>query len=175
MPDKEHRAAKAGRYVRAAGIVFNNTVERQKAAAAERATTPKPVPAAPPPPPPPVPTKDLMGKAVFAGFIASLAAVLLLLLHASDALNGGAKTIFLLVLGGLLLAEAALLTTNWRQANQRLGQRLLNRIWGRRGPMNKRERAFARAVRDVLVLIGIGFLGGAVFALLTAVVGSSPA
>ena len=37
--------------------------------------------------------------------------------------------------------------------------------------MNKRERAFARAVRDALTLVGIAFLGGAVYALLTAAVG----
>ena len=94
-----------------------------------------------------------------------------MLVHAEDALSSSAKTILLVVLGVILLAEAALLTTNWRQANQRLGQRLLNRVWGRRGPMNKRERAFARAVRDALTLIGIVFLGGAVYALLTAAVG----
>jgi hypothetical protein len=171
VPDKEHPAAKAGRYVRAAGIVFNNTVERQKAAAAERAAQPKPVPPAPPPPPPPAPTKDLTGKAVFAGFIASFVAILLLLLHADNALSGGARTIFLLVLGGLLLIMAGLLASNWHRANERIGQRLLTRMWGSRGPMNKREKTVARIVRDALTLIGICFLGGAVYALLTAAVG----
>jgi len=170
VPDKEHPAAKAGRYVRAAGIVIGKEMDRRQAAAAARAEAPKPVPAAPPPPPPPVPTKDLAGRALFVGFIASIAALLLILLHANDALNGGAETIFLLVLAALLLVEAGLITTNWHQANQRIGQRLLTRVWGSRGPMNKRERAFARLIRDALTLIGICFLGGGVFALVTAIV-----
>jgi hypothetical protein len=171
VPDKEHPAAKAGRYVRAAGIVIGKEIDRRNEAAAARAAAPKPIPAAPPPPPPPVPTKDLGGRAVFAGFVASIAALVLVLLHANDALSGESKTIFLLVLAALLLAEAALITTNWHQANQRLGQRLLTRVWGSRGPMNKRERAFARVIRDALTLIGICFLGGGVFALVTAIVG----
>jgi hypothetical protein len=171
VPDKEHPAAKAGRYVRAAGIVIGKEMDRRNEAAAARAAAPKPVPAAPPPPPPPVPTKDLAGRAVFAGFVASIGALVLVLLHANDALKGEAKTIFLVILGAVLVVEAALLTTNWRQANQRIGQRLLTRVWGSRGPMNKRERAFSRLVRDALILIGICFLGGGVFALVTALVG----
>ena len=171
MTDKEHPAAKAGRYVRAAGIVIGKEIDRRNAAAAARAAAPKPVPAAPPPPPPPLPTKDFAGRALFVGFLASLAAVLLLLVHANDALGGGAGTIFLLVLAAVLLVEAGLITSNWRQANQRIGQRLLTRVWGSRGPMNKRERAFARGVRDALTLIGICFLAAGVFALLTAIVG----
>ena len=170
MPDKEHPAAKAGRYVRAAGIVLGREADRRSAAAAAAAAAPKPAPAPPPPPPAPFATADLAGKTIFVGFLVSLVCLGLVLVHAEDALSSSAKTILLVVLGVILLAEAALLTTNWRQANQRLGQRLLNRVWGRRGPMNKRERAFARALRDTLTLIGIIFLGGAVYALLTAAV-----
>jgi hypothetical protein len=169
VPDKEHPAAKAGRYVRAAGIVLGREIDRRSAAAAAAAAA-KPAPA-PPPPPAPFPTGDLAGRAVFAGLLLSLACIALLLVHAEDALSPRGKTVALVVVGAILLAEATLLTSNWRQANQRLGQRLLNRVWGRRGPMNKRERAFARAVRDALTLVGIAFLGGAVYALLTAAVG----
>jgi hypothetical protein len=171
VPDREHPAAKAGRYVRAAGIVIGKEVERRSAAADARAAAPKPVPAAPPPPPPPVPTNDLLGKLMFAGFLASLGAGGLLLLHANDALSGEAHTIVLLAAAALLLGEAALLTTNYRLGNERIGQRLLTRVWGSRGPVNRRERAFARVVRDALILLGIGFLTGGVYALLTAIVG----
>jgi hypothetical protein len=170
VPDKEHPAAKAGRYVRAAGIVLGREIDRRSAAAAAAAAA-RPAPAPPPPPPAPLPTGDLAGRAVFAGFLLSLGCLVLLLVHAEDALSSRAKTVALVVLGVILLAEAVLLTSNWRQANQRLGQRLLNRVWGRRGPMNRRERAFARAVRDALTLVGIVLLGGAVYALLTAAVG----
>jgi hypothetical protein len=170
VPDKEHPAAKAGRYVRAAGIVLGREVDRRSTAAAAAASAPKPVPAPPAPPPAPFATADLAGTTIFVGFLVSLVCLGLILVHAEDAFSSSARTIALVVPGVILLAEAALLTSNWRQANQRLGQRLLNRVWGRRGPMNKRERAFARAVRDTVTLIGIIFLGGAVYALLTAAV-----
>jgi hypothetical protein len=170
VPDKEHPAAKAGRYVRAAGIVLGREADRRSAAAASAAAAPKPAPTPPAPPPAPFATADLAGKGVFVGFLASLVCLGLVLVHADDAFSSSAKTIVLAGLGAILVVEAALLTSNWRQANQRLGQRLLNRIWGRRGPMNKRERAFARAVRDTVTLIGIVFLGAGVYALLTAAI-----
>jgi hypothetical protein len=166
LSEKEHPAAKAGRYVRAAGQVLGREVDRRAAAAAAR-----PAPAAPPPPPPPVPTKDVYGKAVFGAFILSLIALLIVILHGEDVLAGSGKTISGLVLGAILLLEAALLTSNWRQANERIGQRLLNRVWGPRGAENRRERLFARAVRDALTLLGIAFLAAGVFAVLVATIG----
>ncbi len=72
-----------------------------------------------------------------------------------------------------MFLEAALLISNWRQSNERIGQRLLNRAWGPRGPMNRREKMFARIVRDALTLLGIGFLAAGVFELLVATVGYS--
>jgi hypothetical protein len=68
-----------------------------------------------------------------------------------------------------MLLEAGLLTSNWKRANERVGQRLLNRMWGMRGAVTRRERAFARLVRDVLTLLGIAFLAAGVFAVLVAV------
>ena len=166
MSEKEHPAAKAGRYVRAAGIVLGREVDRRAAAAAAR-----PAPAAPPPPLPPAPTADLYGRAVFGTFVASLVALLIVMLHGEDVFAGGARTISRLVLGAIMLLEAALLTSNWRGANERIGQRLLNRVWGPRSAENRRERAFARVVRDALTLIGIGLLAAGVFAVLVATIG----
>jgi hypothetical protein len=76
-----------------------------------------------------------------------------------------------LVLAGVLFLEAFLLLSNWRGANQRLVQRLLNRVWGPRGAMNRREKSFARICRDLLTLVGIIWLAAAVFELLTATIG----
>ena len=170
VADKEHPAAKAGRYVRAAGIVLGKEIDRRAAAAAAR---PAPVPVAPPPPPPPAAdTKSAFGKAVFRFFVVSLVVLGLVILHFADLAPSGGRTITRLVFAGILLVEAFLLITNWRQANQRVGQRLLNRVFGSaRGPMNRRERGFSRAVRDVLTLLGIGFLAAGVFELLVAFVG----
>jgi hypothetical protein len=166
LSEKEHPAAKAGRYVRAAGQVLGREVDRRAAAAAAR-----PAPAAPPPPPPPVPTTDLYGKAVFGSFVASLVALLIVLLHGEDVLSGSGRTISHLALGAIMLLEAALLTSNWKRANERIGQRLLNRVWGPRGAENRRERLFARVVRDALTLVGIGLLAAGVFAVLVATIG----
>ena len=58
-----------------------------------------------------------------------------------------------------------------RGANQRLVQRVLNRVWGPRGAMNRREKSFARICRDLLTLVGIVWLAAAVFELLTATIG----
>ncbi len=169
MPDKEHPASKAGRYVRAAGIVIGKEVDRRAQAAAAR---PAPVAPPPPPPPPPAPaTHNITGKALFGFFILSLVTFGLVILHFDDALPHGSKTIGHLVLGGILLVEAGLLISNWQQSNQRIGQRMLTKMWGPRGPVTRRERFFARGVRDVLTLLGIIFLAAAVFELLVATVG----
>ena len=169
MPDKEHPASKAGRYVRAAGIVIGKEVDRRAQAAAER---PAPVAPPPPPPPPPAPaTHNIGGKALFAFFIFSLVTFGLVILHFDDALPKGSKTIGHLILAGIMFAQAVLLISNWQQSNERIGQRMLTKMWGHRGAVTRRERFFARGVRDVLTLLGIAFLAVGVFEFLVATVG----
>jgi len=146
--------------------VLGREVDRRAAAAAAR-----PAPAAPPPPLPPVPTADLYGKAAFGTLMVSLVALLIVMLHGEDLLPGSGKTVARLVLGATMLLESALLTTNWKRANERIGQRLLNRVWGARSAENRRERLFARIVRDALTLLGIAFLAAGVFAVLVATIG----
>ena len=68
MPDKEHPASKAGRYVRAAGIVVGKEIDKRATAAA--AKPPPPPKAPPPPPPPPAETTTFTGKAIFRFFLA---------------------------------------------------------------------------------------------------------
>jgi len=166
VPEPEHPAAKAGRLVRAVGLGIARELEK-------RADAPPKQPPAPLPPPPPLPTRDLVGRTVFYGFVLSLLAFLLVALR-FEMLFGGthtAKLTLRLVLAGILFFEAYLLLSNWRNANQRLGQRLLTRVWGPRGPINRREKTFARLLRDGLTLVGIVWLAAAVFELLTATVG----
>jgi hypothetical protein len=165
VPEQEHPAAKAGRLVRAAGLALQRGLEKR---------TPPPSPprvAPPPPPPPPVPTAGIVGQLVFATFLLSLVAFLLVVLHVEMALGGRTRTIFRLALGGVMLLEAALLTSNGLRANERLAQRLANRTWGPRGAINRRERFLARFARDALTLVGIAFLAAGAFELLEATVG----
>ena len=165
MPDPNHPAAKAGRIVRAVGLGIARELEKRADAPPRQRPTP-------PPPPPPVPTGGFIGTAVFYAFVVGLIAGVLSLLKADTLAHGTPRLVFRLVLGGVMLYVATLLTSNWRLANQRLGQRLLNRMWGPRGAGNARERFVARRVRDLLTLVGILFLAGGVFEVLTAFVGT---
>ena len=122
-------------------------------------------------PPPAVPTHTFAGRLVFGAFVASLIAFLIVVLRVEMLFSGTPKTVLQLVLAVILLAGALMLLGNWRRANQRIVQRLANRVWGPRGAMNRRERFFAGAVRDGLKLLGIAFLALAVWELLAATVG----
>jgi hypothetical protein len=160
---KEHPAAKAGRYVRAAGIVVGKEIDRRAADSAAR-----PAPAAPPPPPPPpapVPTGGVLGKTVFGFFVVALVVLGLTVLRFLDFIPSSERGLARVVAAVISFAEAFLLIFNWRQANERVGQRLLTRMWGPRGAINRREKTAARIVRDVLALLGVAFLAAGVFQL----------
>lgn len=169
MAEREHPAAKAGRFVRAAGRAGAAAVREYEKQATAR---PQPAPTPAPPPPPAIATHDLLGRIVFGGFIAALAALALVALRVETLIGShGPRLVFRLVLAGILALEALLLLSNWAGSNQRLGQRLLTRVWGPRGAATRREKAFARVVRDALTLVGIAFLAAAVFELLAATIG----
>lgn len=152
--------------MRAVGLGIARELEKR----AEAPAKPKPEPL---PPPPPANTGGFVGRLVFAGLVGSLLAFLLVVLRFETLLGSShdAKLTVRLVLAALLFLEAFLLLSNWRGANQRLVQRLLNRVWGPRGAMNRREKTFARICRDVMTLVGIVWLAAAVFELLTATIG----
>jgi hypothetical protein len=133
--------------------------------------------AAPPnevPPPPPAPARSggFVGRLVFYGFVISTVLFVLVVVRAEVLLNGTGRAGVQIAIAIVLLAEAGLLLRNWRGANQRLGQRLLTRVWGPRGPVTRGERIFARTVRDLLTLVGIVWLATGVFELLSATVGT---
>jgi hypothetical protein len=168
MADKEHPAAKAGRFVRAAGIALGKEIDRRAEAAAAR---PAPAAPPPPPPPPPVPTESLLGRIAFFTFVGCLVILGLTLLHLDELVPGEAQKILRLVLASVLFAGAVMLLTNWHEMRERIGQRLLNHLWGRRSAVNRREKTFARILREVLTLVGIAFLAAAVYQLLVAIFG----
>jgi len=174
VSEPEHPAAKAGRLVRAVGLGIARELEKRAEAApkarAEAAPKARPEPL---PPPPPANTGGFVGRLVFAGLVGSLIAFLLVVLRFETLLGSthDAKLTIRLVLAAILFLESFLVLSNWRGANQRLVQRLLNRMWGPRGAMNRREKTFARICRDLLTLVGIVWLAAAVFELLTATVG----
>jgi hypothetical protein len=170
LADKEHPASKAGRYVRAAGIVIGKEIDRRSAAAAEKAAAPPPPP--PPPPPAPVETHTFAGRWIFRLFVLSLVVLGLSVLHLDELLPSQGGKIVRLSLAALLGFSALVLLTNWNRGNERIGQRLLTRMWGPRAPVTRREKFAARAVRDVLTLVGIGFLAAAVYQLLVATIGT---
>jgi hypothetical protein len=166
VSEPEHPAAKAGRLVRSVGLGIARELEK-------RADAPPKAPPEPPPPPPAENTRGVVGRVVFLGLAAAAVAFLLVLLRIETLVGSthNAKLIFRLVLAGLLFFEAFLLLTNWRGANQRLVQRMLTKMWGPRGAMNRREKSFARICRDLMTFVGIAFLAAAIFELLTATIG----
>jgi hypothetical protein len=182
VPEQEHPAAKAGRFVRAAGNAISRELEKQAAkpprvksvpSAPPRAAAPPKVP--PPnvaaPPPPPVPTGGFLGRAIFLSFVVSLFAFLLVVLRVEMVFKSTPKTVLQLTLGVILLTVAFMLMSNWQRTNQRLVQRLLTRMWGPRAAMNRRERFFAGAARDGLKVLAIAFLALGTLEILGATVG----
>jgi hypothetical protein len=153
--------------VRAVGLGIARELEKRAEAAPPAAARPEP-----PPPPPPVPSGGFVGTVTLYAFLASLGAFVLAVLQVDSLFSGTPKTVFRLVLGCVLVLAAALLTTNWQLASERLGQRALTRMWGPRAAANRRERFVARRVRDVLTLVGILFLAAGVIEILRATVGT---
>jgi hypothetical protein len=176
MADPEHPAAKAGRFVRAAGLALGAAAkelekERKERAAVAAPLAPPPVPVAVPPPPPHR-TGGFVGKLVFYGFAVSLVAFVLAALNVDQLIAAGTtRLVFRIVLSTILIGEALMLTSNWAQASERLVQRLLTRVWGPRGAANRRERIFARGARDLLTLLGILMLALGIFEILRGTVG----
>ena len=167
VPKSRHPAAKAGRFVRAFGQTLQSELEKKAAATAAA----QPAKVAPPPPPKPVPTADIRGKTVFGIFAAALIGFGLVVLHFETLLPGKSGMVFRLFAAGVMYLEGYLLVSNWQKANQRLVQRVLNRVWGPRGAVTRREKTFARILREGLTLLGIAFLAAATFELVTAFVG----
>jgi len=175
IAEQESNASKAGRFVRAAGLGLRASARElsktmDEARAQQEADAAAAAAVAPPPPPPPPPQKvgGPVGRAVFYGLVVAIVAFLLVVLRVEMVLSGQTRTGFRAVLAAFLFVEAYLLLASPRGANQRLGQRLLTRVWGPRAAVTRRERAFARAVRDALTLLGIVFLAAGVFELLAA-------
>lgn len=169
ISEQESNASKAGRFVRAAGIGLRASARELSQGIEEAREQQAQAAAAAPPPPPPPPAQKVggpIGAAVFYGVVVGLVAFLLVVLRVEMVLSGPARTGFRVAVAALLFLEAYLLLANPRGANQRLGQRLLTRAWGPRGAVTRREKAFARAVRDALTLVGIAFLAAGVFELL---------
>src|SRR5437763_7379057 len=156
VSEPEHPAAKAGRFVRAVGLGIARELEKR----AEAPPKAKPEPL---PPPPPANTGGFVGRLVFAGLVGSVLAFLLVVLRFETLLGSthDAKLGIRLALAALLFPQAFLLLSHWRGANQRLVQRVLNRVWGPRGAMNRREKSFARTCRDLPTPVGIIWLGAA--------------
>jgi len=170
MPKSDHPAAKAGRFVRAVGLTVQSEVEKRTAAIAAAEQAKKATP--PPPPPAAVPTNDLAGKAAFGLFVAAAVAMTLVAMHLELVLKGTPGTVFRLIAAVIMGTEGAVLVSNWGRGNQRLVQRVLNRMFGMaRGPMNRREKTFARIIKEGLTLFGIAFLAAATFEIITAFVG----
>jgi hypothetical protein len=173
--EEESKSTKAGRFVRAAGLGLGAAARELNKSVQETRAEEAAVLAATPPPQPPAPerTGGAVGRLAFYGFVGAVVSLALVALHAQGLIGSGSpRHVFELVVVVLLVVEAFLLTSNWHGANRRLSQRVLTRVWGPRGAVTRRERVFARVLRDVLTLVGIVFLAAAVFEILRSTVSS---
>jgi hypothetical protein len=196
MAEKEHPAALAGRYLRAAGVAIQKELERRagesekakaQPATAGDATAPDAraaqaqpeAPAAGEPSPaaarrarrakPPLEPKPFVDRLLWLAFMVAMLSLALSGLQVQMLASGTAETVVRLVLGIPLVVVAILVLTNWQRANERLVARAF-RAWGIESPTTKSGRLVRRFARDAMTLLGIVLLSVAAFQLLSAVV-----
>jgi hypothetical protein len=198
VPDKEHPARTAGRYVRAARIAIEKDRERRAAEAAQRAAAappppaqgappvdsappaPAPTPVAPAPAPatarprrapaPEPPARPVVDVAIYYVFLLSLVAVGLAALQIQMVTSGTVRVGIRLGLGIVLVLVAVPLLSNWLQAKERLTARIFKRIWGLDAPVSRSGRLMRKVGNDVMTIVGIVFLALGTFELLRAFV-----
>jgi hypothetical protein len=194
VSEKEHPAATAGRYLRAAGIAIKKERERLAAEsaakrAAEAAAAPQqasqapaqqavapaaPAPAAPkraprkaPPAPPP---NRFLDRLFWLGFMVAAIASALALLNIQMITSGTAQDLVRLVLGGIFLVFAGALLLNVGHAKDRVLATMTKKLWGLEQPTTRMGRFMRSMAKDVLTLLAIAWLAIAVYEILTVVV-----
>jgi hypothetical protein len=190
MPDKEHPARTAGRYVRAARIAISNERERRAADAAQRAAqapqaeqqpaaeASPPRAAAPPAarqrpartPAPGPPPKPFLDNLLYYVFLISLVAVGLAGLQVQMLTSGSPRVGIRLGLGIALILVAVPLLSNWQRSKERLTARFFKKIWGVDAPVSRSGRVMRKVGNDVMTLIGIIWLALGTFEVLRAFV-----
>jgi hypothetical protein len=179
VAEKEHPAAVAGRYLRAAGVAIQKELERRSSESEEtKAQAPAQPQEAPPSPAaarrarrqkPPLEPKPFFDRVLWAWFMLALLALALSGLQIQMVFNGSTQTVVRLVLGIPLVLVAILVLTNWQRANERLVARAF-KAWGLEAPTTKSGRFARRFAKDLMTLLGIVLLSVAAFQLLSAVV-----
>ena len=198
MSEKEHPAATAGRYLRAAGIAIKKGSEKlaeetaakraaEAAAAQQQAaqapTHPAATPAvaapaaaapaaapkrAPRKAPPAPPQNRFLDRLFWIGFILSVVASCLALLNIQMITSGTTQDIVRFVLGGIFLVVAGMLLLNVGHAKDRVLSTLTRKLWGLEHPTTRMGRFMRAIAKDVLTLVGIGWLAIGVYEILTA-------
>jgi hypothetical protein len=138
---------------------------------APRQVAPPPTQAAPaqrtkrPPPPAPPPSKFL-DRLCWAVFVAMCVATCLILLTVDTFFSGTPKTVVRLVLGTMFVISAVSLFTNALQAKDRVLTVITRKLWGLEQPTTRIGRFMRGFAKDLLTLLGIGWLAIGVYLLL---------
>jgi hypothetical protein len=199
VEEKEHPARTAGRYVRAAGIAIKKERERlatesarraaetaqaEQQAAASAPAAEAPPQATPPPAPEPAakparaaaakasppPAKPVLDRLLWIGFLIAVVATGLAALNVDMVVSGTAKTVVRLALGGVFIAVALVVLTNWQRASERLVAKLMKKFWGMDHPVTRTGRFMRRIAKDLMTLVGILWLAIGVFEILRGLV-----
>jgi hypothetical protein len=140
--------------------------------AAPRAAEPPPaVPAAPKRPSRPAPPPNrLLDRLFWFAFIVTIVAMCLALLNVQMLASGTAEDIVRLVLGVIFLVVASAMLLNVGHMKDRILTTLTLKLWGLGHPTTRMGRFMRGAAKDVLTLLGIGWLTIATYEILTALV-----
>lgn len=199
MAEKEHPAALAGRYLRAAGVAIQKELERRADEAEERkagpteaqatearATEAQAAESQPSSPQaearpsastaraarrqkPPLEPRPFFDRLLWIAFMGALLALALTGLQVQMLASGTSATVIRLILGIPPLVVAILVLTNWQRSNERLVARAF-KAWGLGAPSTKSGGFARRFAKDAMTLVGIVLLCVAAFQLLSAVV-----
>jgi len=88
------------------------------------------------------------------------------LLNVDMVTSGTSKTVVRLTLGVIFLLVALALLTNWMHMKERVLSTLTRKLWGLDQPRTRGGRFMRSVAKDVLTLIGIGWLAVGVFEIL---------
>jgi hypothetical protein len=133
----------------------------------QAAAPPRKAPARPYAAPPP---NRFLDRILWIGFIVTIVATCLVLLSVDSVMSGTTKTVFRLVVGAICLSFAVVVLTNWLHAKDRVLTTMTRKLWGLEEPRTRSGRFMRSVAKDVLTLIGIGWLAVGVLDILRVVV-----
>ena len=169
----EGAAKRAAEEAQAAQQAAAQPVQAAAAAPPPAAPAPAAAQAAPAktkrPAPLPPPANRFLDRLFWILFITTLVATCLALLNVDMLTSGTAKSVVRVVLGCIFFVVAIAMLSNWQHSKDRILSVLTRKLWGLEHPTTRMGRFMRGVAKDVLTLVGIGWLAIGVFEVLRVV------